>query len=106
MLTILVDKSVNRDERMIYNTPYMDESWKKSHLGTVRQAYRKSPFYNEVMEFLASLYLKEYGSIGEMNIVLITEICKRLELTHSCILPASCMSTGTRMICWLRSAKN
>ena len=78
MLTIPVDKSVNRDERMIYNTPYMDESWKKSHLETIKQAYRKSPFYHEVMEFLALVYLKEYGSVGEMNIALITEICKRI----------------------------
>lgn len=78
MLTIPIDKSVGRDDRMIYNTPYMDETWKRSHLGTIQQAYRKSPFYSDVMGFLNALYDKEYHSIGNMNITLISEICKRI----------------------------
>lgn len=78
MLTIPVDKSVNRDERMINNTPYMGEAWKKSHLQTIHQAYRKSLFYKEVMEFLEPLYLKVYSSVGKMNIVLISEICRQI----------------------------
>lgn len=78
MLTIPIDKSAVRDKRMICNTPYLDETWKKSHLGTIQQAYGKSPFYKEIMEFLEPLYLKAYGSIGEMNIVLITKISRRI----------------------------
>lgn len=83
MLTIPIDKSVGRDERMIYNTPYMGETWKKSHLGTIEQAYRKSPFYREVMEFLNSLYSNQYSSIGELNVALISEICRRIGITTS-----------------------
>lgn len=78
MLTIPMDKSAGRDERMICNTPYLDETWKKSHLGTIQQAYRKSPFYKEVMEFLEPLYLKTYSSVGEMNTILITKISRRI----------------------------
>lgn len=29
MLSIPIDKSIGRDQRMIYNTPYSDETWKK-----------------------------------------------------------------------------
>ena len=78
MLTIPVNKSSGRDERMIYNTPYQDEAWKKSHLGTIRQAYRNSPFYHDVMEFLDNLYLGSYHSIGELNRKLISEICRTI----------------------------
>ncbi len=78
MLTIPIDKSVGRDERMIYNTPYMGETWKSSHLGTIQQAYRKSPFYKDVMEFLKALYLDMYSSVGNLNITLISEICRRI----------------------------
>lgn len=88
MLTIPIDKSIGRDQRMIYNTPYSDETWKKSHLGIIQQAYRKAPFYREVMEFLNALYLEKYDSIGKLNKVLISEICKRIGI-HTQLYSAS-----------------
>lgn len=88
MLTIPIDKSIGRDQRMIYDTPYSDETWKKSHLGTIQQAYRKSPFYREVMEFLNDLYLEKYSSIGNLNKVLISEICRRIGI-HTRLYSAS-----------------
>lgn len=77
MLTVPIDKSVNRESRMINNTLYDGEEWKDRHLGMIRQSYRKSPFYCEVMKFLDALYLKTYSSIGDMNIDFISEICRR-----------------------------
>lgn len=76
MLTVPIDKSVERDKRIINTTPYANEMWKKSHLGTIRDAYRKSPFYKSVMGFLENIYSKEYRSVGDMNIAFISEICK------------------------------
>lgn len=94
MLTIPVDKSVNRDERMINNTPYMGEAWKGSHLETIRQAYRKSPFYKEVMGFLEPLYQEKYGSIGESNIVLTAKICRRIGIDTLMYLASDLQVSG------------
>ena len=78
MLTIPIDKSIERDRRIINSTPYTDAMWKKSHLGTIQHAYRKSPFYDSVMGFLEDIYSKDYNSIGNMNVAFISEICKRI----------------------------
>ncbi len=78
MLTIPVNKSIERDNRMICNTPYADETWKKTHMATIQQAYRKSPFYSQVMEFLNALYVDHYSSIGELNRTFISKICRQI----------------------------
>lgn len=94
MLTIPIDKSVGRDERMIYNTPYIDEAWKRSHLGTIQQAYRKSLFYKEVMEFLEPLYLETYRTVGKMNIVLISQICRKIGIDTQLYLASELSVNG------------
>lgn len=81
MLTIPISNSISRDSRMICSTPYSDESWKRSHLETIRQAYRKTAFYKEVMEMLEALYSETYTSIGNMNCAIISEICRKIGIT-------------------------
>ena len=78
MLTIPADKSHNRNERIIASTSYAGETWKNGHLEMIKQAYRKSPFYSEVVEFLNRLYSKTYPSIGNLNATFIVEICRRI----------------------------
>lgn len=78
MLTIPVNKDKARDDRLIYVTAYSGEDWKKSHLGQIRQAYSKSLYFNEIMPFIENLYKKHYFSIGEMNELIIMEICKKI----------------------------
>ena len=78
MLTIPADKSHNRNERIIASTSYAGETWKNGHLEMIKQAYRNSPFYSEVVEFLNRLYSKTYPSIGNLNATFIVEICRRI----------------------------
>lgn len=72
MLTIPMDKSNDRDKRLIYNTKYIDSDWKKNHLAIMSQAYKKSAYFDVIFPFICCLYEKEYESIGDF-----TENCIR-----------------------------
>lgn len=78
VLTIPIDKSHARSERMINNTLYANEAWKNNHLENIRHAYRKSPFFKEIIDFLEPLYFRTYNSIGDLNMTLISEICRKI----------------------------
>lgn len=78
MLTIPVNKDKSREYRYICNTRYSGSEWKDKHIRTIRNAYSKTKYYENVMPFIYKLYMKEYSSIGDMNITFITAICNKI----------------------------
>lgn len=81
LLTIPIKKDKTRDERIINQCPYMGEDWKKSHLDTIKTAYRKAPFYGQVFPFLSELYKVRAESIGAFNCTLIQAIAEKIGIT-------------------------
>lgn len=78
LLTIPIDKSEVRENRLIINTKYKGVEWKKQHIDTIKQAYKKAQYYSEMVSFISSMYDKDYNSIGTMNEAIIVELCKRI----------------------------
>lgn len=56
-------------------------NWKEKHLKTLEDNYRLSKNFDEVYDMFSGLIEKDYSNLAEMNIAIITEICKSLEIS-------------------------
>lgn len=54
--------------------------WKKKMLLSIRQAYSKADYKDEIMPLLEEIFAEEYETISELNCKSIIKICKFLEL--------------------------
>lgn len=54
------------------------ENWKRKHLGTLKQAYQKSPFFDEVFSFISTLYSQDYDIISDLDMSLIQGLSNKL----------------------------
>lgn len=96
MLTIPVNKDKSREYRYICNTRYSGCEWKDNHIRNIQQAYSKAKYYESVMPFIYELYMKEYSSIGEMNINFIKAICNKIGIETSLINATNLGVTGRK----------
>ena len=60
----LFDQSIN-------DTYTVNDTWKRKHLGSIRQAYCRAPFYDLYYPALESRLLSHDGSLSDLNISLI-----------------------------------
>jgi hypothetical protein len=66
-------------EQKIKDTLVDGQDWKQIHFKTLQQYYKKSLFYDEVIELLAPLYEgKNYRLLSELNTSFLHEICRYL----------------------------
>jgi hypothetical protein len=54
--------------------------WRRKHLHTLEQNYKKAPFFNEVFQILSRIYENKTNSLSEMNINFIKAICEYLDI--------------------------
>jgi hypothetical protein len=66
MLTVPVSKSGGFG-KSIDDMKVIDGVWKKKHLGSIVQAYRKSKYFDKYYPDMERELLKEYSSLGELN---------------------------------------
>lgn len=66
LLTVPVRKT-NHFGQSIDEVEILDNFWKKKHLGSIRQAYGKSPFFNMYFGELEERINREYITLGELN---------------------------------------
>jgi hypothetical protein len=64
------------DEVEILKTP-----WRRKHLGSIRQAYGKRPYFQKYFPELEATLNQEYASLGQLNRALIELIRKWLEIS-------------------------
>ena len=79
-LTIPV-KNSNRlsNEQKISDTLIFDKRWNRKHWETIKNAYRKSPFFNNYKDVFEDLYLgKEEDRLVDVNYKFIYAICNLL----------------------------
>ena len=55
-------------------------NFERKHLGTIKQAYGKARFFDEVYPIVADLYSKRPKKVMEFNLNVIREFCGRLRL--------------------------
>ena len=73
-----------------------DSKFKKKHLGTIRQSYSKSLYFNEFYNFFDKLLTKEFLRLSDLNIFIIKEICKILKINTSFEIAQNLKSTGKK----------
>mgnify|MGYP002518767662 CR=1 FL=1 len=110
MLTIPVKKTEKRENRIIATTEYAGEEWKESHLGTIRMAYRKAVYFDEVFEFLEKLYRIKDSSIGNLNERFIQAIARCIGITTPFFRSSNMLCEGKKdellvNLCKQRNAK-
>jgi hypothetical protein len=89
-LTIPVKVPGGRDGKALYTEIlFANENWYVNHLKTVEQSYKKAPFFGEIYEIYGSVIKKPFGNISELNIELIKEFCRYLEITTKIVTLSS-----------------
>ncbi len=72
-------------------------NWHKKHWKTIESAYRKSPFFSELADTLATTYsCKPPVQICELNIDIITRVAKCIGVNTSFVRSSQLSCTGTR----------
>ena len=79
MLTVPVIKA-DRFGQRIDEVKLCDEPWRRKHLGSIRQAYIKRPYFDKYYPEFESVLNKKYESIGLLNRALIELIKGWLEI--------------------------
>lgn len=66
----------------IRETELDGQDWKKNHWKTLHQNYRRAPYFDQISEVLAPLYLdKQFTHLSELNRALIEVICPLLGIS-------------------------
>lgn len=69
-LTVPV-RTAGRFDQSINNTYTLNDVWKRKHLGSIRQAYQKAPFFSQYFPELEQKLLLHDGALGDLNISII-----------------------------------
>jgi hypothetical protein len=89
-LTIPVKKTKSRSDTLICDAVINDdEKWRDKHVKSIKHAYLKAPYYNEVMPFVESLILSSITVLSEFNIFINTEIARKIGLQTSFLKSSS-----------------
>ena len=67
-------------------------NWRRKHLQALITNYKKAPFFHEYIEFFEKLYSRDWEFLSELNIYLIENICKMLNLRQRPTVLASNLS--------------
>ena len=67
-------------------------NWKRKHLQALITNYNKSPFFLEYIDFFEEVYSKDWEFLSELNVYLIDQICKMLDLQAKQTVLASTLS--------------
>ncbi len=64
-------------------------NWQRKHFQALLTNYRKAPFFNDYIDFFEQVYSKNWDSLSELNIYLILNILKMLDLESKSTVLAS-----------------
>ena len=70
----------NRSIQRIKDTQIDGISWQKSHYKTIKIAYSKSKYYQEISDLIFPHIFKNYKFLTDLNLGLIDDICKYLRI--------------------------
>jgi hypothetical protein len=102
-LTVPVKRSQMRTNRMFNNvSPDYEQPWVGKHLRTIKQAYKKAPFFWEVYPDLERTVSRHYETIGDLNIAIIEALASKsgilTEVVRSSLIPQSGQRKDARLL--------
>lgn len=73
-----------------------NENWRKKHLRTIEQNYRKAPYFSEVFGLLERIYLvKDWDMLTQFNLALLNEIAQYLGIETRAVVSSELNTNGT-----------
>lgn len=55
--------------------------WRKNHLGQLRHAYARAPYFKEVFPWIESVYMEQdHAMLTDLNVHLLKAVCERLDI--------------------------
>ncbi len=89
-LTVPVSKKIHRDNRMFCNSEVnYEELWADKHIKSIANNYRKSPFFEEVIDLVVTCCNKRPRYLSDLNIEIIDAIKDRIGITTKTIRSSS-----------------
>jgi len=77
-ITLPIYRSSNQK---IFEVRINDEvNYRAKHLGTLRQAYAKTSYFQEVFDFVEGLYAAEHQFARDFSLSIISAVCRRLNI--------------------------
>ncbi len=73
-------KTAGHFDQAINDTEFIDGAWKRKHLGSIRQAYLKAPFYDRYYPEIERMLLQPWEILGDLNIAFIRLFAGWLEI--------------------------
>lgn len=65
----------------IDDAPLIDFTWRRKHLGSIRQAYQKRPFFKTYFPDLEAIINEPFPTLGRLNRAIILKCCEWLSLS-------------------------
>lgn len=95
MLSVPVQKT-DRDAPICDILVSNAEPWRAKHLGSLRHAYAKRPYFEEGMAFMEAHLGYKAGGLADMNCRLIEDAARRLGLNAEFVRASRLSATGQR----------
>lgn len=70
--------------------------WRRKHLSSIEMNYKKAPYYELYMPRLKEIFAQDWDFIAELDMVLIEQLCKWLEIGTPLVRSSSLTVAGDR----------
>lgn len=95
-LTIPIRKK-GKSKQLIFEVEIdQTKPWKRKHLETIRQAYGKHPFSEDILPLVTTILEKEYSKLIEINVTFIQKFTEKLGLSPKILFSSELPVSGKR----------
>jgi hypothetical protein len=70
-------------------------NWRRKHLAALKIHYGKAPYFNNYIDLFETAYAKNWDHLAQLNIYLVQQICKILDIGRKPMVLASHLSPGS-----------
>ncbi|MEO5360108.1 MAG: WbqC family protein [Nitrospirota bacterium] len=77
-LTMPIEKKGKSIQKISDAKINYSSNFKRKHLGTLRQAYMRTQYFNEVFPVIEELYSKQFQRMSDFNVSFLTNVCAKL----------------------------
>ena len=85
-----------KDVKQLINEKMInDANWAKMHIKIIEQNYRKTMYFNSYFPQIKNILIKKWDKISDLNITLINEINKILDINTKLIKSSDLMTSGS-----------
>jgi len=78
LLTVPLQKGKHQQMKIDAVRIFYDEPWQKTHLNSLKAAYGKTAFFDEILPELQTIFHHEYDTLWNLNMAILTSITAML----------------------------